>query len=144
MKNLFDASQFTPTNWDTAEDKARFANHFVRFVEKDFPWTLFHKTFYNRLSMTFHHIAHFNRHGFYTVFFRSTADKVRFLKWTLQPCFGDPAYTYIDVEREIHSWLLTAGWLAVYERHLEIETEWNERQQLATLKAKYEGEGMKV
>jgi hypothetical protein len=140
---LFDASQFTPTQFSTAEEKARFANHFVRFVEKDFPWTLFHKQFYNRLSMTFRHIAHFNQHRFYSVFFRTTADKVRFLRWTLQPVFGDPAYTYVDAEREIHSWLFTTGLLEVYEQRLREETECHERQLLATLKAKYEGEGVR-
>lgn len=143
-KNLFDASQFTPTQFSTAEDKAKFANHFARFVEKDFPWSLFHKKFYNRLSMTFSHIAHFNQHGFYGTWFRTTANKLHFLKWTLQPVFGDPAFTYVDVERELQSWLLTAGWVEVFERWLQEETECSERQQLARLKAKYEGEGVKV
>ena len=32
----FASSQFTPTQWDTAQDKAAFAKQFVRFVQSDF------------------------------------------------------------------------------------------------------------
>jgi hypothetical protein len=32
---------FTPTQWKTAEVKAKFANHFIRFIDKDCPYSLF-------------------------------------------------------------------------------------------------------
>ena len=34
--NDFTADQFTPTRWEAAEEKARFARQFIRFVESDF------------------------------------------------------------------------------------------------------------
>lgn len=62
---MFTANQFTATKWESAEQKAKFANHFVRFVKSGFKPTLFYSWFYKRLSMTFGHIAHFNRQGFW-------------------------------------------------------------------------------
>jgi hypothetical protein len=32
----FEASEFTPTQWDTAQQKADFANHFSRFIDSEF------------------------------------------------------------------------------------------------------------
>ncbi len=72
----FDPSQFTPTKWQTVEDKAAFANRFVRFVQSDFALKHFTEKFYRRLSNTFGHIAHYNRGGFSETFFTTTADKV--------------------------------------------------------------------
>jgi hypothetical protein len=50
---------FTPTQWDTAETKLKFANHLLNFIAADFPEAKFTQQFYNRLSMTFGHIAHY-------------------------------------------------------------------------------------
>jgi hypothetical protein len=108
-------------------------------VKSDFDQRLFPQTFYCRLSMSFGHIAHFNRQGFFETFFNTTADKVRFLRLTLaHPCFGDPAFTYSDVERALQGWLRENGILAKYEQSLAEETKAGERAQLARLKAKCE------
>ena len=134
----FDPSQFTPTQWETAKDKAAFANRFVRFVQSDFAAKHFTEKFYRRLSNTFSHIAHYNRGGFWETFFTTTADKVRFLEMTFQyPCFGDPAWTYSDVERALQAWLQADGTLARYCKQLVEEIEAGERAQLARLQAKY-------
>jgi hypothetical protein len=136
----FTADNFTPTKWDGAKEKARFAKQFVRFVKSDFNERQFTQAFYKRLSLTFGHIAHFNRHGFYETFFASTAGKVRFLWQTLRhPCWGDPTYTYSDVERALQSWLRQSGLLDHYERKLADEQVTAERAELARLKAKYAG-----
>jgi hypothetical protein len=91
---------FTATKWDNAEKKTTFARQFIKFVRSDFAKSQFPKTFYTRLSGTFGHIAHYNQGGFYDEFFTTTEDKVRFLLQTMQhPCYGDPEYTYGDVER---------------------------------------------
>lgn len=99
---LFLAQEFTPTKFRTADEKAKFANHFFRFATSNFAETLFTQAFYERLSNTFGHIAHNSKAGFYDEFFRSAADQLRFLdqvvKW---PCYGDPAWTFSDVERAI-------------------------------------------
>jgi hypothetical protein len=134
----FDAAQFTPTKWDTAKDKAAFAEQFVRFVESEFDAKHFTDKFYRRLSNTFGHIAHYDRGGFWTTFFTTIADKVEFLKQTHGwPCYGDPAWTYCDVERALQAWLRDDGTLERYRQRLAKETERAERDQLACLQAKY-------
>ncbi len=135
---LFTAEQFTPTKFGTAEDKAKFANHFVRFVESDFKSTLFPKWFYTRLSMTFGHIAHYNQSGFYSEFFASTMDKVRFLEQTrLAGCYGSPEHTYCDVERVIVKWVRDSGVESLYREQLAEEIKAKELAELARLRAKY-------
>jgi hypothetical protein len=130
--------QFTPTEFDTASDKEKFRQQFIRFVRSDFSRAKFPKWFYTRLSMTFGHIAHYNIHGFFDEFFASTADKLRFLEQTVQwPCYGDPAYTYSDVERVLRRWVVDEKLVETYTAKLAEETERQERRQLAHLQAKY-------
>lgn len=137
----FTADNFTPTKWDEAETKARFAKQFIRFVELDFTERQFSQAFYKRLSLCFGHIAHFSRHGFYETFFSSTEGKVRFLRLTLQhQCCGDPAFTYSDVERALQAWLQQNGVLALYEQKLAEEQEAAVRAELVRLQAKYAGQ----
>ena len=119
----FQPSQFTPTKWDTAQDKVRFAQQFVRFVQSDFAEQHFTDRFYRRLSNTFGNIAHYNRGGFWDEFFTRTADKVRFLEQTLRhPCYGDPAWTYSDMERALRAALeyadviVTTGGISMGDR----------------------------
>jgi hypothetical protein len=132
------SSHFTPTQWDTAQEKAAFAKHFMQFVRSDFTAKHFTDKFYRRLSNTFGHIAHYNRGGFWETFFTTTADKVRFLEQTLQhPCYGDPAWTYSDVERSLQAWLRAEGTLDQYRQRLTEETEAAERTELARLQRKY-------
>lgn len=52
-------SAFVRTKFSTAADKADFGNAFLRFIESEWKKTLFTKTFYNHLSNTFGHIAHY-------------------------------------------------------------------------------------
>ena len=42
-----------------AADKAEFGNTLLRFIESEWALALFTKSFYNRLSMCFGHIAHY-------------------------------------------------------------------------------------
>lgn len=131
MKELFTASQFVGTQFDTSEDKAKFANQFLRFVSAGFRRTLFPQWFYRRLSMTFGHIAHYNQAGFYENFFTTPKGKVEFIAICLNGGgYGDPAYTYSDVEKELKKWLLrNAVWEKLQEKYEaavdEIESAWN-------------------
>jgi hypothetical protein len=103
-KSPFNANQFLATQWNSAEDKAAFGNHFLQFVDAGFPRNLFTKGLYNRLSMCFQNIAHYNIHGFYEEWFTTPNDQLRFLIHTMQsPCYGDPAFTYSDVETAIQT-----------------------------------------
>ena len=132
------SSQFTPTQWDTTQNKAAFAKQFMRFLRSDFAAKHFTERFYRRLSNTFGNIAHYNRGGFWAEFFTSTADKVRFLEQTLQhPCYGDPGWTYSDVERVLQAWLRADGTLERFRQRLAEETVATERTELVRLQQKY-------
>lgn len=136
----FRDSEFTSTEWSSAADKAWFGNHLLRFIAADFPPTLFTKRFYNRLSLTFGHIAHYNMHGFWGVFFEDLPGKIHFLQQTAAwPCHGDPAFTYCDVERAFARRVAATGMVQRYRAALADELEQRERQQLDRLKARYEG-----
>jgi hypothetical protein len=107
---VFTAAQFVPTEWATSADKASFANAFVRFVENGFRSADFTPEFYNRLSNTFGHIAHFDRRTFFQRFFTTAANKLDFVRQTAEFVpFGQPSYTFSDVERALTKWVVTTG-----------------------------------
>lgn len=116
MEAVFTADQFTPSERSTVEAKAGFANHFVKFVTGGFLRKDFPEWFYARLSSIFGHIAHHNRVGFYSIFFESTRAKTDFISMCLSNGgYGDPRYTYSDVEKALKKWIVSAG----IERTLE-------------------------
>ena len=134
----FVAAQFVPTQWNTAEAKAKFGNTYLHFVDSEFQRSLFTKQFYNQLSNCFFHIAHCNVHGFYEVWFRALADRLRFLKHTLEfPCYGDPSYTFSDVEREIQREVRRRNYVERYEIRAAEERQALEMALLRQLEAKY-------
>ena len=134
-----EASTFIPTKWDTAEDKAWFGNSLLKFLAADCPLTGFTNRLYRRLSMTFGHIAHHDRLGFYQNFFEDNSGKIDFLRQTLRrPCYGDPHYTYSDLERAVIARLTASGLLHFYEARLHAANEQAEQAEFQRLKAKYE------
>jgi len=137
-KGPFLPSDFTATKFSTAADKAEFGNTLLRFIESEWAPALFTKSFYNRLSMCFSHIAHCNRTQFYEEWFLSLAAQVRFLKHTLRfPCYGDPEYTFSDVERAIPREIVNRNYLARYELRLAEEQRPTDLAQLRQLESKY-------
>jgi len=135
----FSHNDFTATKFNSAEDKAKFANHLIKFIQNDFPERMFYKWFYERLSNCFGHIAHYNICGFYEKWFRTTSDKIDFLYNILDhPCYGHAEYTYSDVEKAIKSWLSMTDYLQKLKNRLKDEDEKHERYVYETLKAKYE------
>ncbi|GLR66910.1 hypothetical protein GCM10010909_15900 [Acidocella aquatica] len=136
-----DAADFTDTKFDTAEVKAKFGNNLLRFIAEDFPKTLWTKAFYRRLSMIFSNIAHYNEHGFWETWFETTADQIEFLLNIAQyPCWGDPAFTYSDVETIIGKRVKTCGVIAWKQKLLVEERKKKDLAQLARLKEIYEPE----
>lgn len=118
-KSKYQFGPFEPTKYNTAADKLKFANQFVRFVEGGFKQTMFPKWFYQRLSMMFGHIAHFNQGGFYEVWFSTKGSQLRFLSNALvNGGYGSPAFTYSDVERELKEWIIKSGIGAKMEAEL--------------------------
>jgi hypothetical protein len=71
-KGPFLPYEFTPTKFSTTADKAEFGNHFLRFIESECAQALFTKRFYNRLSMCFSRIAHYNRSPCYEEWFSTS------------------------------------------------------------------------
>jgi hypothetical protein len=137
-KGPFSACQFIPTKWSTAEDKARFGNTFLHFVELDFARSLFTEKFYSRLSNCFSHIAHCNCSQFYEEWFSSLSAQVQFLEYTLRfPCYGDPEFTFSDVESEIQREVRNQNYLARYQLRLAEEQRAAELTLLQHLEGKY-------
>jgi hypothetical protein len=137
-KGPFLPSDFTATKFSTAADKAEFGNTLLRFIESEWALALFTKSFYNRLSMCFGHIAHYNRTQFYEEWFSSLAAQVRFLKHTLRfPCYGDPEYTFSDAERAIQREIVNRNYLARYELRLAEEQQATDLALLRQLENKY-------
>ena len=137
---MFNASQFTATQHSTAEDKAKFANQFVKFVQSDFRSKEFPIWFYQRLSMTFGHIAYYDRGGFFHTFFDDQEGKLEFIDTTLgYPCYGDPAWTFCDVEKEIQVWMIEENIRQTYATRASAGQESAERLELARLQKKYGG-----
>lgn len=109
MKNVLSLPDFTPTQWSTNADKQKFARHFIRFVMGGFKWTVFPKWFYTRLSNCRGHIAHYSQAGFYNTWFSDRQQRIDFfVYWTdmdRHPIYGDPRFTYSDVERFLVQWI---------------------------------------
>ena len=106
----YQASQFTPTKWHSAEEKARMTNKFTKFILNGFQQPSFTKEMYKRLSTMFGHIAEYDIQGFYAVWLK---DDAACLKWAenvgkggvLGFIVGDPAWTWSDVEKALQEWI---------------------------------------
>jgi len=129
---------FRPTKFHDAADKAWFGNYLLAFVADYCPEHRFTDKFYLRLSNCFGHIAHYCKADFIGEYFTSAEDKHRFLKDTMRhPSYGDPNWTFSDVERAVIVRLQRADILPIYARLAGQETEQQERAHLAQLAAKY-------
>jgi hypothetical protein len=134
----FDASQFVATQWNSAADKAAFGNTYLHFIESEWKRSLFTKGFYQRLSNCFGHIAHYNQHQFYETWFTCDKDRLEFLRNTLAwPCWGDPTFTYSDVERAIKQQVRARNYLPLYELKAAEGLRSAEMAVLVRLEAKY-------
>jgi len=137
-KGPFLPSEFVPTKFSTAADKGDFGNAFLHFIESEWKENLFTKTFYNRLSNTFGHIAHYNRPTFYSTWFTSDADRLRFLEQALEwPCWGDAEFTFCDVERALQREIRKRNYVARYELKAAEAARSAEMAILERLEAKY-------
>jgi len=138
-KPRFTAEMFVASKFSTADEKAEFANKLMAFIESGFEEKKFTKALYRRLTLTFSMIAHYDRAGFWAEYFIRTEDKVRFLEQlATHPCYGDPEYTYSDVEKAVKSRVRHMGFVGYYADLAKAETEQAERATLARLQAKYD------
>lgn len=137
----FTASLFTPTEFDDAVKKARIANRMVKFLSEGcnpekFDAELYHHT----MQHLWHHIAHYNRYGFIDAWFSRVENKVAFVERILdsEGGYGDPHYTWVDVEKVVRAWVAETGLVDVYREALRKHIEAAERAELSRLRAKYE------
>lgn len=138
---LFEDGRFTATKFQSSADKAKFANHLLRFMAAGFPQASFNKSFYSRLSMCFSHIAHYDQHGFWNNFFTSTEGRIEFIDQTLRGGgYGDPAWTFSDVELAVRKRVKEARMMEAYRQARAAEIVGAERELLRRLKAQYEPE----
>jgi len=137
------AADFRSTKSTPAETKAWFASHLLRFVSSDFPKHHFTQRFYNQVMHTFGFIAHFDSTGYWAEYFATTAGKVEFIEQVVQhSCYGDPAYTFSDVEREIIRRLRQVDLLGFYRGRSRAEQDVADGMEFARLKARFKPGGM--
>jgi hypothetical protein len=142
---LLEAEQFTATRFDTTQAKADFGNQLLAFIAEGFPHKRFTQRFYRVLMQHFGMMAHYDQHRFWGEFFTTTADQVRFLEEiTSHPCWGDPAFTFSDLERAVIARLGNAGLVARLRTVLDHEIEAAERALLNRLQARYQPEKASV
>ena len=138
QKPLLQAADFTPTKFNTAEDKAKFGNHLLAFIAEDFPERRFTEGFYRQLSMHFGMIAHYDKHGFWSEYFTRLHDKLRFIQEIVaHPCYGLTEYTFCDVERVVIRRLRSARLADRLSEAVEQEREAIERALLNKLIDRY-------
>lgn len=138
MKKTFNAEQFTPTQYATAEEKARWANTMVSWIERGFPASGWTKTLYHRLSNMYMHIAHYNQSGFYSVWFIDDDAKARWLEYIQESrIYGETNYTWSDVEYALQAWIAERNLTSIYIQRAAQVQEKVERALLARLQAKY-------
>jgi hypothetical protein len=137
-KGPFLSSDFVPTKFSSADDKADFGNTLLNFLDAECPQQLFTKKLYHRLSMTFGHIAHYDRSGFYDTWFTRARHRAAFVEKTLRwPCHGDPEFTFSDVEYAIQRVMRERNYLARFELKAAEALRAAELRDLERLKAKY-------
>lgn len=137
-KGPFLPSEFVPTQFSTAADKANFGNTLLEFLDADCAREFFTKKLYNRLSMTFGHIAHCDIEGFYSTWFTRDRHRLGFIQKLLHwPCHGDPRFTFSDVEQAIQRVVRERNYLARYELRAAEALRAAEISELQRLEAKY-------
>ena len=138
---LLQAAMFRPTKWDSAEDKARFGNQLLGFIATDFDKAKWTNAFYGVLHSHFGLIAFYDMHGFWGEYFADLPGKLRFLRDVTQhPCYGDPAYTFSDLERAVIERLRAAGLVERLREAVARDTEAIERALLRKLLSKYQAD----
>jgi hypothetical protein len=100
--------------------------------------SLFQEFLQPPFDVLFTHNAHYDAAGFYATWFTSDADRLRFLLHTLAwPCWGDPEFTFCDVERAIQQEIRKRNYLARYELRAAEAMRSGEMETLKRLEAKY-------
>jgi hypothetical protein len=138
MHTFFNASDFVPTKWSTAEEKAAFGNNLLQFMLTGFLAGRFTEKLYTRLSMCFGQIAHVDRNGFAETWFDNPESIAAFVNHLMQwPCHGDPGYTFSDVEQAIQREVARLNLVATVKEAAASSIQARELALLDALESKY-------
>jgi hypothetical protein len=138
MHTFFTASDFVPTKWSTAEEKAVFGNNLFHFMLTGFLADRFTEKLYTRLSMCFGHVAHIDRHGFAETWFDGPESIASFVNHLMYwPCHGDPDYTFSDVERAVQREVARLNLVAKVNEAAASSIQQRELALLDALESKY-------
>jgi hypothetical protein len=136
----FTAKDFTATNFATAEDKAKWANKFTKFILGGLQRSSFKKEIYRQLHNMFGHCAEYDLNGFYLTWFEDT---YKCLHWTETVAtswlvgIGQPRFTWSDVEVKVIQWIRENNIHDQIAGYLQAETEQKERAMLKVLQNRY-------
>ncbi len=137
-KGPFLPNEFVPTQFSTSAEKANFGNALLHFLDANCARELFTKKFYNRLSMTFGHIAHCDIGGFYSTWFTADCHRLEFIQQLIHwPCHGDPKFTFSDVEHAVQQIMLKRNYLERYELRANEALRAAELREFNRLQVKY-------
>jgi len=136
----FTAKDFTATNFATAEDKAKWANKFTKFILGGLQRSAFKKEIYKQIQHMFGHCAEYDLNGFYLTWFEDTC---KCLHWTGTVAtswlvgIGQPQFTWSDVEVKVIQWIRDNNIHDQIAGYLQAETEQKERAMLKVLQNRY-------
>lgn len=99
---------FVATEWDRPEEKMKCYKWLKKFMLAGCPKTVWRKGAYHWLYRhLFGHIAHYDMYGFWGTWFERERDCHKWADSVAnRACYGDPEYTWSDVEVAIRNWLL--------------------------------------
>jgi hypothetical protein len=132
----FMAGEFVATRWNSAEDKAKFANALMKFIANNFPRQSFTKVLYasatpSGISLIRTRMASTAPSSSATLTRSSFSTRLR---W---PCYGDPTFTFCDLERAVQRRLRAAKVIDVFRMRDADATRQRELATLERLQAKY-------
>jgi hypothetical protein len=136
----FTAQDFTATNFATAEEKAKWANQFTKFILGGLQRNSFKKEIYRQLQHMFGHCAEYDINGFYFTWFE---DAYKCLHWveTIATSWlvgiGQPQFTWSDVEIKLVNWIRDNNIHDQIAEYVQAETEQKERATLQVLQNRY-------
>jgi hypothetical protein len=136
----FTAKDFTTTNFATAEDKAKWANRFTKFILGGFQRKAFKTEVYKQLHHMFGHCAEYDLDGFYLTWFEDTYKCLHWVETvatTWLAGIGQPQFTWSDVEIKVIQWIRDNNIHDQIAGYLQAETEQKERATLKLLQNRY-------
>lgn len=136
----FTATDFTATNFATAEEKAKWANQFTKFILGGLQRSSFKKESYKQLQHMFGHCAEYDINGFYFTWFEDTHKCLHWVEtiatsWLVG--IGQPQFTWSDVEIKLVQWIRDNNIHDQIAGYLQAETEYKERAMLRVLQDRY-------